>query len=241
VGLVKLTLRQKVAGSAAALALLAGAGGAYAITSGRDGNGREAFLNDVAKRLNVSPQELRTAFRGALADRLAADVKAGRITQAEADRIEKEAQEHGGLPFPPPPGPGGPGHPPAFGPPPFAGPPGGPPGGPPHGPHGPFGAGLDAAATYLGLTPAQLRNRLMSGKSLAQVATQQKKSVDGLKSAIEAAVKKKLDQAVSGKRLTQAQEDHILSELRGRLDDLVNRRPGERPPRPPWHHRRPHW
>jgi AraC-like DNA-binding protein len=235
---MNLTLRQKVAGSAAALALLAGAGGAYAITSGGDGNGREAFLNDVAKRLNVSPQELRTAFRGALADRLAADVKAGRITQAEADRIEKEAREHGAFPFPPPPGPAGPGHPPGIGPPPFGGPPG--PGGPPHGPHGPFGAGLDAAAGYLGLTPAQLRNRLMSGKSLAQVATQQKKSVDGLKSAIEAAVKKELDQAVSGKRLTQTQEDQILSELRGHLDDLVNRRPGDRPPRPPWMHRRPH-
>ena len=233
---MNLTLRQKVAGSAVGLALLAGAGGAYAITSGGAGNGRDAFLNDVAKRLNVSPQELKAAFRGALADKLDADVKAGRITQAEADRIKKEAQEHGGLPFLPPPGPpgalgpGGPGHPPPFGPPPF---------GPP--PHGPFGASLDAAATYLGITPAQLRNRLMAGKSLAQVAGERNKSVDGLKSAIEVAVKKKLDQAVASKHLTQTQEDEILSGLRSRLGEIVNRKPGDRPPGLRFRHRRPHW
>ena len=233
---MNLTLRQKVAGSAVGLALLAGAGGAYAITSGGAGNGRDAFLNDVAKRLNVSPQELKAAFRGALADKLDADVKAGRLTQAEADRIKKEAQEHGGLPVLPPPGPpgalgpGGPGHPPPFGPPPF---------GPP--PHGPFGASLDAAATYLGITPAQLRNRLMAGKSLAQVAGERNKSVDGLKSAIEAAVKKKLDQAVADKHLTQAQEDEILSGLRSRLDEIVSRKPGDRPPGLRFRHRRPHW
>jgi AraC-like DNA-binding protein len=237
---VNLTFRQKLAGTAVGVALLAGAGGAYAISSG-GANDRQAFLNDVAKRLNVSPEELKSAFRGALADRLAADVKAGRITQAEADRIKKEAAEHGGFPFPPPPGPPGPGA--RFGPP-GPGGPGGPPpfGPPPHGPHGPVGAGLDAAAKYLGLTDLQLRRRLMSGKSLAQVAAEQKKPVDGLKSAIEAGLKKKLDQAVAGKGLTQAEEDRILTDLHGRLDDIVNRKPGDRPPPPGrgWRHR-PHW
>jgi AraC-like DNA-binding protein len=206
---VNLTYRQKFAGSAAALALLAGAGGALAAGSGGSGD-RQTFLNDVAKRLKVSPGELRAAFSGALGDKLAADVKAGRITQAQADRIKKEAQEHGGLPLLPPPGPGGPGRP--GGPPGPGGPPpfGGPPHGPPHGgPHGPIGAGLAAAAKYLGLTDAELRTRLEAGKSLADVAGEQKKSVDGLKSAIEAAVGK---------------------ELHNRLDDIVNGKPGDRPP-----------
>lgn len=237
---MNLTLRQKVAGSAAGLALLAGAaGGAYAVTSGGS-NDRQAFLNDVAKRLKVSPEQLKSAFSGALADKLDADVKAGRITQAQADRIKKEAQEHGGMPFLPPPGPGRPGGPGApGGPPPFAAPPpfGGP---PPHGAHGPFGAGLDAAATYLGLTHVQLRRQLESGKSLAQVAAARSKSVAGLKSAIEAAVKKDLDRAVADKRLTQAQEDQILTGLRSRLDDIVNRKPGDRPGRLRFRHR-PHW
>jgi hypothetical protein len=90
-------------------------------------------------------------------------------------------------------------------------------------------AGLGAAAKYLGLTEAQLRTRLQSGKSLAQVASGQNKPLAGLKSAIEAAVKKDLDTEVTDKRITQSQEDQILSELHGRLDDIVNRKPGDRP------------
>jgi hypothetical protein len=103
-------------------------------------------------------------------------------------------------------------------------------------------AGLDAAAKYLGLTDAELRARLRSGKSLAQIAAAQKKPVGGLKSAIEASVKKDLDQAVADKRITQAQEDHILSELHGRLDEIVNRTPGAGPRFGARFRRRgPHW
>ena len=225
---MQLTLKRKVAAAAAGIALVAGAaGGAYAVSNRSPSDDRQAFLNDVAKRLNISPQKLKDAFAGALADRLAADVKAGRITQAQADEIKRHAQEHGGAPFlGPPPGPGGPGGPPFGGPRRFGGPPP-PPGGPR--PHGPIMAGLDAAAKYLGLTDPQLRTRLQSGKSLAQVASGQNKPLDGLKSAIEAAVKKDLDQGVADKRITQAQEDQILSDLHGRLDDIVNRKRGDRP------------
>jgi hypothetical protein len=232
---MKLTLRRKVAGAAAGLALVAGAAGAAYAVSGGSSDTRQAFLNDVAGRLHVTPQQLKDAVAGALGDRLAADVKAGRLTQAQADEIKRRAQEHGGLPFfGPPPGPGGPGRPPFGGPPPL--------GGPPPGAPGPIMAGLDAAAKYLGLTDPQLRTRLRSGKSLAQVAAAQKKPVGGLKSAIEAAVKKDLDQAVADKRITQTQEDNILSELHGRLDEIVNRAPGARPRLGARFHRRgPHW
>jgi hypothetical protein len=243
-------LKRRLAGGAAGLALLAGAGGAYAVAQGGS-NGRQAFLNDVAKRLNVTPDQLTAAFKGALADKLDADVKAGRLTQAQADAIKKESEEHGGLPFGGPgrggpgpgfgpgrPGPGGPlggpGRPP--GPPPFAGPHDG------HGPGGPFAAGFAAAAKYLGLTDAQLKTKLEAGKSLAQVAGDQNKDVDGLKSAIEAAVKTDLDKAVTDKRITQKQEDRILSGLHARIGDIVNRKPGDRPPRPPRGLQRgPHW
>src|ERR1700710_1649531 len=112
------TLKRKVVGAAAGLAVLAGAGGAYAVTSGS--NDRQTFLNDVAKRLKVSPDELNAALKGALSDRLDADVAAGRLTPEQADRIKKEPEEHGGVPFM--------GHG-RGGPPPFAGPP--PPGAPP--------------------------------------------------------------------------------------------------------------
>jgi hypothetical protein len=233
---MEFTLRRKAAGAAAGLALVAGAAGAAYAVSGGSSDNRQAFVNDVAGRLHVTPQQLKDAFTGALSDRLAADVKAGRLTQAQADEIKRHAQEHGGLPFfgPPPPGPG------RFGGPHFGGPP--PLGGPPPGAPGPIMAGLDAAAKYLGLSDAQLRTRLRSGKSLAQVAGAQNKPVAGLKSAIEAAVKKDLDQAVADKRITKAQEDHIVSELHGRLDEIVNRTPGAGPRFGSRFRRRgPHW
>ena len=242
---MEIALKRKLAGGAAGLALLAGAAGAAfgassgstTARSGGPGAGqRQAFLDDVAKRLNVSPDKLDAAIKGALSDRLDADVAAGRLTRAEADRIKQESAEHGGLPplaGGPPPGPPPLGAAPPGAPPPPAGPP--PPGRRGDGPRGRFGppgpimAGLDAAAKYLGLTAAQLRAQLHSGKSLADVAKARSKPLDGLKSAIEAAVKSDLDKAVTGKRLTQAQENHILSDLHMRLDDIVNRKPGRGP------------
>ena len=80
-----------------------------------------------------------------------------------------------------------------------------------------------AVASYLGLTGAELRTQLRAGKSLAQIATAQGKSVDGLKAAILAAAKAKLDRAVSSERLTAAQEKTILDRLSTHLDELVNR------------------
>jgi hypothetical protein len=90
--------------------------------------------------------------------------------------------------------------------------------------HGPKRPGfVGAVATYIGITPAQLRTELRTGKSLAQVATAHGKTVDGLKSAILAAVKAKLDKAVSSGRLSAAQEQAVLDRLAAHLDQLVNR------------------
>ncbi len=86
-----------------------------------------------------------------------------------------------------------------------------------------------AVASYLGLTPAQLRVQLRAGKSLAQIAKAQGKSVDGLKTAILAGVKARLDKAVSAGQLTAAQEKTLLDRLSSHLDDLVNR---TGPPKP---------
>jgi hypothetical protein len=82
---------------------------------------------------------------------------------------------------------------------------------------------IRAAASYLGLTVTELRTQLRSGKSLAQVAAAQGKSVSGLKDAILAAAKTRLDQAVAAGRLTAAQEQTILDRLKMRLDAFVNR------------------
>jgi uncharacterized coiled-coil protein SlyX len=88
---------------------------------------------------------------------------------------------------------------------------------------GPAGdRGPAAIASYLGLTPAQLRQQLGSGKSLAQIAVAQGKTVAGLENAIYADVQAHLDQAVARGRLTKAQEQTLLTRLKSRLDDLVS-------------------
>jgi hypothetical protein len=83
----------------------------------------------------------------------------------------------------------------------------------------PFGA---AAVTYLGLTPEELGAQLESGKTLAQVASAQGKSVDGLKAAILAGAKDRLDRAVAAGELTAAQGQTMLAGLQEHLDDIVN-------------------
>ena len=93
--------------------------------------------------------------------------------------------------------------------------------GPRGGPHEHFGE-LDAAASYLGLSEAELHTQLESGKSLAQVAKDRGKSVDGLVQAMVDSATKKLDAAVAAGRLTKAQEQQILSGLKQRITDFVN-------------------
>jgi hypothetical protein len=85
-------------------------------------------------------------------------------------------------------------------------------------------------ADYLGLTRRELFQQLRSGKSLAEVATAQGKTVDGLKTAILDAVKTRLDKAVTNSRITTAQEQTFLDRLKTRLDTLVNRHFGHPSP-----------
>jgi hypothetical protein len=87
---------------------------------------------------------------------------------------------------------------------------------------GPRADSINAVATYLGVTKAELRTAHENGTSLAQLATQQGKSVDGLKQAIYDAAKADLDKAVTAGRITAAQEATRLSDLQSHLDDIVN-------------------
>jgi AraC-like DNA-binding protein len=214
----------------AALAVAAFAGGAYAATQNSGPSTRQAFLNDVAKRLHVSPQQLSSALNGAFQDQLQTAVQDGRLTQAQANALKQRLKQKGaGVPAVP------------FG---YFGfglrglaphaqvvPPGGPPGAPPgvlrpRGAFPPFAVpagpgGLQTAARYLGLTDAQLFQQLSSGKSLADVANAQHKSVSGLEQALTAAAKTKLDKLVADKMITSAQEQKLLSGLSARIDAQV--------------------
>lgn len=190
-----MTIRMKqVLMIGALVAILAiGAGVAAADSIGND---QDAFLNNVAKRLSVTPAELKAALKGANDDRIDAAVAAGKITKEQGEAMKARSAE-GGVPF--------------FG--------GGHRGGG-FGHHG--GASLDAAAKYLGLTEAELHTQLESGKTLAEIAKAQGKTVDGLKKALTDATKTKLDAAVKAGTITQAQSDELLKRATDHLDDRIN-------------------
>ncbi len=231
---MSISVKRKLVAGAAGLAVLAGSGGAYAAgqsgpaTSKSPGAGRaaaqKAFLDDVAKRLNVTRDQLDAALKGAAEARIDAAVAAGKLTKEQGEAAKKRLAA--GAPLLPGLG-GGPrgrrrpavtagGR--GFG-----------------GPR--FGLGLslesaEGAAKYLGITTAQLHEQLRDGKSLADVAKANNKSVDGLKAAIKDAATKRLDQAVKDGKLTQTQRDEMAAKLDERIDDIVNLTPPDRPARP---------
>jgi hypothetical protein len=162
----------------------------------------QAIINDAANRLGVAPSALSDALKSAFKARIDAAVADGRITKAQGDEL-KARIDSGGVPF-------------------FGG------RGFRDGPHGSGHGGfeLDVAATYLGVTEASLRDSLMSGKTLAQVAQDKNKSVDGLVDAIVAEQKKELAAAVAAGKLTDAERNSIEQGLAARVKAMVN---GERP------------
>ncbi len=192
--------KKKLAAGAVAVAALAGGGAALAAGGLGSDEDQQAIIDDAAKRLGVEPQALEEALEDALGARLDEAVKEGRLTEEQAAEL-KERLENGTLPLF---GGRGPGH---------------------H--HGGFGFHgpelLDAAASYLGVTEAELRTELEGGKSLADVAKAEGKSVDGLEAALTNAVEKQLDDAVKAGRLTEAQRDEALDRFEEHVDDFVAR------------------
>jgi polyhydroxyalkanoate synthesis regulator phasin len=190
--------RKAIAGTVAALAVGGTGAGIAATKLGSNPSAEsKAIVDNAAKQLGVQPSALSGALKKALSDRVDAAVADGRLTKEQGAELKARIASDD-FPLFGPPGMGG-GH---------------------FGHHG--GPGLDAAAKYLGLTEAKLRTELESGKTLAQVAKAQDKSVDGLIAALKADAKQKLDAAVKAGRLTQAQETRMLADLDQRLGDFVN-------------------
>jgi hypothetical protein len=84
-------------------------------------------------------------------------------------------------------------------------------------------ADFEAAAEYLGVTRAQLRDRLEQGQSLADIARAEQKSVHGLERALVDDAEAQLDEAVEEGELTRERANEMLERLRERIDDLVER------------------
>jgi polyhydroxyalkanoate synthesis regulator phasin len=197
-----MTRIQKIAVGGALVLAVSGAGGAVAATKLRTPEQESrAVLNDVAGQLGVTPERLSNAFKTALKNRIDQAVKDGHLTQAEATRM-KAAIDRESVPML---GPGfGFGH-----------------GGPRlHREH----HGLEAAAKYLGMTEAALRTQLQSGKTLAEVAKDRNKSVDGLVTALVAEKKARIEQAVKDGHLSQAQADELVAGIKEHVSAMVNGR-----------------
>ena len=174
-------------------------GGAVGATQLTPKQESEAIINDAAEQLGVQPSELSNALKQALKNRVDDAVEEGRLSEEQGSRI-KERIDAGDVPFL-----GlGPRMHKHFG--------------------GPFHGKLEAAAEYLGMTEAQLREALDDGKTLAQVAKDRDKSVDGLVDALVKGAEEKLQAAVEAGRLSEAEKREMLEGLRDRITDMVNAR-----------------
>lgn len=144
------------------------AAGAIAATSGTsDEAGDLAAAINKRAGTSITADDVQGAYQDVLKAHLAEAVKAGRITQAQADEILKRAQTMPGLP-PIGAGPGMRGF------------------GDHHGPHADV---LGPVAKALGLTEAQLRARLEKGDTLAEIAKAEGVGRADLIAAISAALK----------------------------------------------------
>jgi CRP-like cAMP-binding protein/uncharacterized coiled-coil protein SlyX len=202
------TSKRTMAVAIAALAVAGGGGAAIAASQGS--SSPEAFIDSLAEHLGISTEELEDAAKAAATDQVDAALEEGRITEEEAERL-RERIEEGETAF-------------LFGSPLFGRPDFGPPifGGVHYG-RPIFGTNLEAAAEYLGLTRAELRERLEEGQSLAEIARAESKSVDGLERALLRDAEQRLNDAVEDGKLTRERANEMLERLRGRIDELVER------------------
>jgi hypothetical protein len=194
----------------AALASLVAAVAALALGAGAaTGADSPSLVDDAAARLGVSPDKLRDAFKAALTARVDAAVAAGRLTPEQGAKLKARIAAAKGR-----------------------------------------GIGLrrgflqrhkamagrlagkaksrGPVAMYLGMTRAELRSELRSGKSLAQIATAGGKTVAGLQAAMLAPVEAALSRAVERGRLTRAQADEILARITERVATMIQKVPKQR-------------
>lgn len=194
--------RKGVVAAAGAVALAVGFGGGALAASGVFSPEEEskAVIEDAAGQLGVEPQELSDALKQALKNRIDAAVEAGRLTEEQANELKERIDDSE---YPLLFGPGW--HHDGFG-----------------GPRG-FGlfGSLDAAASYLGLTGAELRERLQD-QTLAEIAKDEGKSVSGLVLAIVKSATARIDEAVNEGRLTQEQASKLKAGLQDRVEAFVN-------------------
>jgi hypothetical protein len=208
--------RRLLAGGAAALVVVFGAGAALGASGAT--NPASSFLGDVAKKLGISEEKLTDAIKAAQIDRIDAAQARGDITKEQADALKTQVRNGKAPTILPgfraagPPKLGLPGLGQGFGGRLFF--------------KGGLGLGksesLTAAADYLGMTQAELRDALANGTSPADLAKEKGKSVDGLKAAVKKPIKAKVDKAVEEGLLTKEQGDQLYGALSSGVDAFID-------------------
>lgn len=166
---------------------------------------RDTFLGRVAAHLGVTLDQLKEAYTSAETQAVDDALAAGKITQAQADKAKARIESGNGAGL------------------------------------GKLLRGhrrararmerlrdgiITSAATALNMTPKELKAQLKSGKSIADVAGA---NLDAVKAQITKDAKAKLDAAVAGNKLTQAQADTALQKLTDSLDKILNAKRGTAP------------
>ena len=166
----------------------------------------DEYIKKLAANLGIDEQKLRDALRATSLQEIDAAVAAGKLTQAQADRI-KEAINSGKIMMG-----GGIGVPHGHG------------GGMGMGDRGPgmrAAGGADMAA-FLGITEAQLRTEMTAGKTLAQVAEAHGKTRDQLKAFLIAENVKHIDAAVADGRLSADQAAKAKAAFAAAVDTMID-------------------
>jgi polyhydroxyalkanoate synthesis regulator phasin len=156
-------------------------------------NYAQVFVDKLAGILHLTPAQTQDALKQAQLQTVDQMLKDGKITQQQADAMKARINAGEGLGF-------------GFG------------------RHDGFKghrglmkdlktAELNAAASALHMSAADLKSALRSGKSLTELETQQNVSDSTVKAAMKDAAKSVLDKAVKAGTITQAQADAILSRV----------------------------
>jgi polyhydroxyalkanoate synthesis regulator phasin len=82
---------------------------------------------------------------------------------------------------------------------------------------------LDTAAAYLGVSETELRDELSDGNSLADVAREEDKSVEGLVDELTDDAERRIEQAVEDGRLSESAASRLEEDLEERIRERVER------------------
>ena len=202
-------MRKHLAAAGLAAGLAVGAIAGFAFTSGAVNVGAQGDTTTTSAPAGTKGQ--RPDPKAHIEEALKPLVDDGTLTQAQADKVADAL-----IAARPERGPGGPGG-----------------DGPGHkgpGGKGGFGmrggAGLDAVAKALGLTVDELRTELGKGSSIAEIAKAKGVDVAKIVDAAVADATTKIDEQVANGRITQAQADERIAQLKERITAMIN---GERP------------